>query len=137
MRFRSKVREIEAEQWFDGKPVKGVHGGFPGQRRERVCYPEGAYDITGPSVVTIHGHVTPIAPGDWVAPESDGVHFYPIKPDEMALRYDPIDPPAVGHPEGVQLGGFAPAEPSDRPLPGFPPGSWPEERARYERSRPY
>jgi hypothetical protein len=55
-------------------------------------------------------------------PYTGNFHHYPIKPDEMAARYDPINPPAVGHPEAVQLGGFAPAGPGDRPLPAGPIG---------------
>jgi hypothetical protein len=60
-------------------------------------------------------------PGDWII---RGVknELYPCKDEIFRMTYEPCDPPAVGHPEGVQLGGFAPAEPGDRPLPAGPIG---------------
>jgi hypothetical protein len=111
MRFRSKPREIEATQWFPGREIPGVIVDDPYRRNPEAQAPEQRY-----FVVTIHRQAVRLEPGDWVVPESDGEHHYPIKPDEMAARYDPIDPTAVGRPEGMQLGGFAPADPGDRPL---------------------
>jgi hypothetical protein len=89
-RFRKRPIIVEAEQWFDGKPTRGVHGGFPNSRKSIACYPEGCYEIHGPSVVTIHGQVTPIVEGTWVVAESDGVHFYPVTDEEFRRIYEPV-----------------------------------------------
>jgi hypothetical protein len=91
-KFRKKPSDavIEADQWFDGKAVAGVHGGAPYQRVETAIYPEGSYPISGPSVVTQHGQVTPIKEGDWILPEPDGIHFYPVKPDIFTERYEEV-----------------------------------------------
>jgi hypothetical protein len=118
VRYRKRPVEVEAEQWFPGKDVPGVRhfagsaAKSPGDLGLSECW----------FVVTIHGQHAYLTPGDWVITESDGVHHYPCKPDEFARIYEPCDPPAVGHPEGVQLGGFDPAEPDDRPLPAGPIG---------------
>jgi hypothetical protein len=90
-KYKKKPIVVEAEQWFDGKPTRGVHGGFPDQRCETACYPEGTYDIAGPSVVTIHGQVTPIAEGNWIIMEKDGIHAYPCTVDEFDRIYEPCD----------------------------------------------
>lgn len=87
MKFRSKPKEIDAEQWFPGKQVRGVHGVFEGMRHVLAAYPEGCYDIDGPSVVTVHRQVTPIAPGDWIIAESDGIHHYSCKPEIFKASY--------------------------------------------------
>jgi hypothetical protein len=75
VRFRSKVREIEAEQWFPGKQIPGVSVEDPYRR-------EGWAQDPGPPpglptrhfVVTIHRQRAYLDPGDWVVPESDGEH---------------------------------------------------------------
>jgi hypothetical protein len=74
-RFRARPRVIEAWPWYPGRSVPGV-GETAGGR---------SY------VVTIHRQRVYLEPGDWVVPESDGVHHRVIKPDEMASGYDPID----------------------------------------------
>lgn len=43
-----------------------------------------------PYVVTIHGHATPVADGDWILPEPDGVHYYPVKPQIFERTYDEV-----------------------------------------------
>lgn len=35
-----------------------------------------------PYIITIHGQDTLVAEGDWILPEPDGIHFYPVK-DEV------------------------------------------------------
>jgi hypothetical protein len=73
-RFRKIPVEIEAVQ-FDGmNDPAGV------LRRE---------EDHAPYVVTIHGQRCYIQVGDWIVPEPDGVHFYPIKPDIFAATYEP------------------------------------------------
>ena len=79
-KYRKKPVVIEAAQFTgnaDGDPI-GVF------RREE--------DLT-PYVVTIHGQRCYIAPGDWIIPEPDGVHYYPVKPDIFAAIYEPVEPP--------------------------------------------
>lgn len=41
-------------------------------------------------VITIHGDKATLAPGDWIIPESDGVHFYPCKPDIFDATYEAV-----------------------------------------------
>ncbi len=77
-KFRKKPLEIEAVQ-FDGHPSNDPPGVF---RR-----PE---DNT-PYVVTIHDQRCYLAPGDWIVPEPDGVHYYPIKADIFARSYESAD----------------------------------------------
>lgn len=89
-KFRKKPVVVDAEQFHDGEPCKGVHGGFPGERRVIACYPEHSYELTGPAVVTIHGQVTPVADGDWIIAEPDGLHFYPCKPDIFEATYEAV-----------------------------------------------
>jgi hypothetical protein len=87
-RFRSRPTEVEAEQWWPGRHVRGV--------RYRVEYEaedaEGTRLIReGPYVTTIQGTDVPISPGEWVVTEPDGVHHYPIAPSVFATKYDPIE----------------------------------------------
>lgn len=32
-------------------------------------------------VMTIHKQKVYLEPGDWILPEGDGIHYYPVKPD--------------------------------------------------------
>jgi hypothetical protein len=32
-----------------------------------------------------------LSEGDWIVPEPDGEHFYPIKPDVFAATYEPAE----------------------------------------------
>lgn len=81
-KYRSKPIEIEAEQYWFGKQMEGVY--FENNQ------PELAF------VVTIHGQKTFIQPGDYIVRESDGVHFYPVKPHIFEIRYEeiPCTPPS-------------------------------------------
>jgi hypothetical protein len=85
-RYRSRPAEIEADQWFPGKDVRGVEFGYEAIDPTDLhpTYRLRAY------VTTIHGQRSYLDPGDWVADEGDGVHFYPIKPDKFEKRWDPI-----------------------------------------------
>lgn len=74
MKFRKKPVVIEAEQ-FDGA-----------HQSRGVCYCR-----QGAHVHTIHdGQEVDIVAGDWIIPEPDGIHFYPVKPDIFASTYDPV-----------------------------------------------
>ena len=80
--FRSRPREIVAEQ-FNGQPIDGVCWG--GER----CETAEVHRV--PHLHTMHGsQVVVLESGDWVVPEPDGTHYYPIKPDVMKKNYEEI-----------------------------------------------
>lgn len=83
MKYRKKPIVIEAEQFIDAAhPPRGVtlwpdeHGLQP-------------RDMTWGFVITIHGQRAHVMLGDWIIPEPDGVHFYPVKPDIFEATYEP------------------------------------------------
>lgn len=84
-KFRKKPGVVEAEQWFpqpedtDELPMAGVHS------QQRMM---GGFDYY---VVTIHEQKVYLEPGDWIIAESDGVHFYPCKPDIFAATYEAVE----------------------------------------------
>lgn len=82
MMFRKKPVEIEAEQYTKyGKLVKGMCNSC-------ACYESGNKE---PHVHTIHNNqIVILEIGDWIIPESDGIHFYPCKPDIFDNTYDKI-----------------------------------------------
>lgn len=99
-RFRSKPRTITAEQFRGGVESHGYkiptggclcndgleeneHGGF-----HRTWH-----------VYTMHGgQVVYLEPGDWVVPEPDGTHYYPIKDDVMKANYEQIPDDMITRP---------------------------------------
>ena len=82
MKFRKKPIVVEAEQFLPGSELLPFH-------ERQAC----ALDGDGWYVVTIHGHRTPIASGDWIIPEPDGVHFYPCKPGIFEATYEKVEQP--------------------------------------------
>ena len=76
-KFKRISTVVECEQWLPGKQVKGV-----------ICPPEELGD-TAPYVVTIHNQKVFIEPGDWILPEPDGLHYYPVKPEIFVNTYEP------------------------------------------------
>lgn len=81
-RFRRLSEEVEAVQ-FDG-----VHD-VPGiVRRE---------EDQAPYVVNIHEQKCMVFAGDWILPEPDGIHHYPIAPQVFAQRYEPIGERRITH----------------------------------------
>jgi len=80
MRFRKKPMEVSAEQYTElGTPVKGMCANAHCLR-------------SAPHVHTIHDNQSVmLALNDWVLPEPDGVHFYPVKPDIFAKTYEAIE----------------------------------------------
>lgn len=78
---------VEAEQWFPGKRVPGVHGdqGQPMCPCHRVG---GGHDR--PHVMTAHTQIVHLEPGDWVLPEPNGRGHYPVKDDIFRAMYDPV-----------------------------------------------
>lgn len=79
MRFRSKLIEIEANQFIHGAPSPiGVR-----TREGGSCY-----------VVTFHGQQTDVVLGDWIIlenPPGDGTLAYACKPDVFEKRYEQAD----------------------------------------------
>lgn len=75
MKFRKKPIIVEAEQFtHPATPPRGVHIEEDGR----------AY------VMTIHLQKVYLETGDWILPEPDGEHFYPVKPDIFSATYEPI-----------------------------------------------
>lgn len=91
MKYRKRPVVVDAEQWFPGNDVRGVNLYQPpdaliggrGQGEQR--FRQDAY----PAVLTAHGQVTRVAPGDRIIAEPDGRGYYPCKPDIFAATYDP------------------------------------------------
>jgi hypothetical protein len=90
MKFRSKPREIEAEQFHVANGATdhaGVCVGGP------QCENPELRDM--PPAIKAHLHTMHegqsviLEDGDWIVPEPDGVHYYPIKPDVMEKNYEP------------------------------------------------
>lgn len=85
-KFRKKPAVIEAEQWWPNAYVKGVKYAkewiAEDADGERVIR-EDAY------VITIHKQRCYLEPGDWILPESDGIHYYPCKSDIFNATYEP------------------------------------------------
>lgn len=76
-KYRKRPVEVEAEQYRVGEPLRGV------------C--QCAQDPS-PHLHTIHaGQVVRLEDRDYVLPEPDGVHFYPVKPDVFEKTYDLAD----------------------------------------------
>lgn len=76
MKYRKKPVVVEANQLTHPATAPiGVHVGENGE-----CW-----------VVTIHGHKTPVVPGDWIIQEPDGEHYYPCKPDIFPNIYEPVE----------------------------------------------
>lgn len=83
MKFRKKPVIIEAVQYTEyGKLVKGMCN-------SKTCYVSGNIE---PHVHTIHkGQIVNLEVRDWIIPESDGKHYYPVKPDVFEQTYEPVD----------------------------------------------
>lgn len=80
-RFRRKPTEIEAVQFTGKDPIP------PG-----VMHAKGRYGFPGAYyVVTLHNQRVYLEPGDWIAPEPDGVHYYPIKDAVFQATYEPVE----------------------------------------------
>lgn len=79
MKFRTKHREIEAEQfWSQESPLP-----FP---ERQSCY----MDSEGWYVVTADGQRIPVVDGDWIVRDPAGRGFYPLKPDVIDAMYEEV-----------------------------------------------
>lgn len=73
--FRKKPVVVEAEQYtHPAITPRGVRTEEDGR----------AY------VVTIHHQNVYLEPGDWILPEPDGEHFYPVKDSVFITTYEPM-----------------------------------------------
>ena len=84
MKYRKKPVIIEDPVQYTkyGKLVKGMCN-------SRSCYSEGGNKE--PHVHTIHsGQIVLLEVGDWILPEPDGIHYYPIKPDIFEQTYEKV-----------------------------------------------
>ena len=76
-KYKSKPVIIEAEQFFQDKPL-------PFSDKGACCF-----DGIDWYVETMHdGQKCVIKSGDWILPEPDGTHFYPIKDEVCRNKYE-------------------------------------------------
>lgn len=82
-KYRKKNIEIEAVQYTQyGKLVKGMCN-------SRSCF---LSVCNKPHVHTIHNNqIVQLEVGDYIIPEADGIHFYPVKPDIFEKTYELIE----------------------------------------------
>lgn len=80
-RYRSKPAVIEAEQYAaPGQIVKGIC-------TSSACHAGGR---DKPHVHTIHDdQAVYLELGDFIVPEPDGEHYYPVKPAIFRAKYEP------------------------------------------------
>ena len=81
-RYRKKSVIVEPEQYTEyGKLVHGMCN-------SQSCYTAGN---SKPHVHTIHNNqIVILALGDFIIPEPDREHFYPVKPDIFKQTYEEI-----------------------------------------------
>lgn len=82
--FRKKPVVIEAWKW----------NGSRGQRGVCTCEVNSVPHVHTAHKNSLGGfqHVF-LSIGDWIIPEPDGEHFYPVKSDIFAATYDPVVSP--------------------------------------------
>lgn len=77
---------------------------YPVQIRDDMSYEElraagGCICLKGNADTHLHtihaGQIVRLETGDWVMPEADGEHFYPIKPDVFDANYEPVEEPSL------------------------------------------
>jgi len=91
-KFRKKPIIIEAEQFL---PEKGQWPIGVRNRPESLC---GCVALLGgestPHVHTAHqAQRVDVVSGDWIVPEPDGEHYYPVKPSIFENTYEPVEEP--------------------------------------------
>ena len=89
-KFRKKPVAIEAEQYTEyGKLVKGMCN-------SQSCFVAGT---NKPHVHTIHDNqIVNLEIGDWIIPEPDGKHYYPVKSEIFTETYEQVIEDVVGGP---------------------------------------
>ena len=91
-KFKKRSVVIEAEQFLPekGKWPRGVQSA-PGAPCE--CVTEGTPEWT-PHVHTAHQNQrVDVVSGDWIVPEPDGKHWYPVKDIIFRNTHEPVDEP--------------------------------------------
>jgi hypothetical protein len=86
--YKKKPVIVEAAQYTEyGKLVKGMCNSVS-------CFNSGN---NTPHVHTIHDNqIVTLEVGDYILPEPDGEHFYPVKPDIFHSTYEPVTTPQAG-----------------------------------------
>ena len=85
-KFRKKPIVVEA--WQHTTYGTGMFTKTKGVCQSHSCYGQNPFM----HVHTIHnGQICAVQEGDWIIPEPDGIHFYPVKPDIFEVSYDPIE----------------------------------------------
>lgn len=86
MKFRSKPKVIDAEQYLPGQQRSLPRGLHPANVREEAAHPY---------VITAQNQRVYVEPGEWIVDEGDGAHFYPIADDifKGPKGYDPLETP--------------------------------------------
>jgi len=77
MKFKTRVREIEAEQFLKDQPLPFL------TRGPVVCF-----DGNNWYVETIHHDKIPLLYGDWVILEGEGFYAYPCRPHIFETNYE-------------------------------------------------
>lgn len=96
MLYTRTPKTIRAEQFRRSHPLP------PGVCIGTGCLVQLRSTMSFPHVHTIHQEqVVVLEDGDWVVPERDGVHYYPIKDAEFRASYKPIDEEHVLTPEEI------------------------------------
>jgi NTP pyrophosphatase (non-canonical NTP hydrolase) len=99
MRLRKKPIETTAHQWYPTEEVEGVFTEplpdmpieMQKQIRDGMETGMRSGSIPCAAVKTIHGQYALVVSGDFIFPEPDGKHFYPVKPEVVATNYDVIN----------------------------------------------
>jgi hypothetical protein len=82
-RYVKKPIQIEAEQFFYDKPtMKGIF--YPDKSPDGRTYEGDAF------VITAHDQRVYVQNGDWILPEPDGEHFYPVTDAIFKATYDVV-----------------------------------------------
>lgn len=78
--YRRKVTVTEAEQWLGNNPVRGQ------------CWLRGCVGWPYAHVHTMHDNqAVRLGLGDWVLPEPDGEHYYPVADSFFKANYEAVD----------------------------------------------
>lgn len=77
MLYQRKNKTVNASQFLSwGEPPKGIQFN----------------DMGRPYVVTIHKQACFVEIGDWILPEPDGLHYYPVKDEIFKASYQLPEP---------------------------------------------